>query len=56
MEMKNSAAQLLRDRPRRALHSYFTCRGNRQQLDQQKYIRPQTRARLSPAARFILDV
>jgi ectoine hydroxylase-related dioxygenase (phytanoyl-CoA dioxygenase family) len=44
------------DRPRRALHSYFTCRGNRQQLDQQKYIRPQTRARLSPAARFILDV
>jgi ectoine hydroxylase-related dioxygenase (phytanoyl-CoA dioxygenase family) len=44
------------DRPRRALHSYFTRRGNQQQLDQKKYIRPQTLARLSPAARFILDV
>ena len=42
-------------RPRRALHSYFTRRGNQQQLDQKKYIRPQTLARLSPAARFILD-
>ncbi len=44
------------DRPRRALHSLFTRRGNQQQLDQKKYIRPQTLARLSPAARFILDV
>ena len=44
------------DRPRRALHSYFTRRGNPQQLDQKKHIRPQTLARLSPAARFILDV
>jgi ectoine hydroxylase-related dioxygenase (phytanoyl-CoA dioxygenase family) len=44
------------DRPRRALHSYFTRRANRQQLDQRKYIRPETLARLSPAARFILDV
>jgi ectoine hydroxylase-related dioxygenase (phytanoyl-CoA dioxygenase family) len=43
-------------RPRRAVHSYFTLRGNPQQLDQQKYIRPDTLARLSPAARFILDV
>jgi ectoine hydroxylase-related dioxygenase (phytanoyl-CoA dioxygenase family) len=43
-------------RPRRALHSYFTRRGNRQQLDQAKYLRPETRARLSPAARFVLDV
>jgi ectoine hydroxylase-related dioxygenase (phytanoyl-CoA dioxygenase family) len=43
-------------RPRRALHSYFTRRANRQQLDQRKYIRPQTLARLSPAARFILDI
>lgn len=42
-------------RPRRALHSYFTRRGNRQQLDQRAYLRPQTRERLSPAARFILD-
>ena len=42
--------------PRRALHSYFTRRANGQQLDQRKYIRPETLARLSPAARFILDV
>jgi ectoine hydroxylase-related dioxygenase (phytanoyl-CoA dioxygenase family) len=42
--------------PRRALHSYFTRRGNTQQLDQQKYVRPETLRRLSPAARFILDV
>ena len=43
-------------RKRRAVHSYFTRRGNGQQTDQQKYIRPETLARLSPAARFILDV
>src|SRR5215470_16386677 len=42
--------------PRRATHSYFTRRGNRQQLDQRKYVRPETLDRLSPAARFILDV
>ncbi len=41
---------------RRALHSYFTHRGNAQQLNQRKYIRPETLARISPAARFILDV
>jgi ectoine hydroxylase-related dioxygenase (phytanoyl-CoA dioxygenase family) len=44
------------DRPRRALHSYFTRRANGQQLDQKKYVRPETLARLSPAARFIMDV
>ncbi|HEU5389855.1 MAG TPA: phytanoyl-CoA dioxygenase family protein [Streptosporangiaceae bacterium] len=44
------------DQPRRALHSYFTRRANGQQLDQKKYVRPQTLARLSPAARFILDI
>lgn len=44
------------DRPRRALHCLFTRAGHQQQLDQQKYIRPQTLAGLSPAARFILDV
>jgi ectoine hydroxylase-related dioxygenase (phytanoyl-CoA dioxygenase family) len=43
-------------RQRRALHSYFTRRGNAQQLDQRRCIRPETLARLSPAARFILDV
>ena len=42
--------------PRRALASYFTRRGNSQQLDQRTYVRPETLARLSPAARFILDV
>jgi ectoine hydroxylase-related dioxygenase (phytanoyl-CoA dioxygenase family) len=43
-------------RPRRAMHSYFTRRANGQQLDQKKYVRPETLARLTPAARFILDV
>jgi ectoine hydroxylase-related dioxygenase (phytanoyl-CoA dioxygenase family) len=44
------------DRPRRGLHSYFTRRGHPQQLDQKAYLRPETYQRLSPAARFILDV
>jgi ectoine hydroxylase-related dioxygenase (phytanoyl-CoA dioxygenase family) len=43
-------------RPRRALHAYFTRRGYAQQLEQRKYARPETLARLGPAARFILDV
>jgi ectoine hydroxylase-related dioxygenase (phytanoyl-CoA dioxygenase family) len=43
-------------RPRRALHSYFCRRGRKQQLDQRAYIRPETRARLSPAAQHILGV
>jgi hypothetical protein len=38
------------------MHSYFTRRGNTQQLDQRKYVRPETLTRLSPAARFILGV
>jgi ectoine hydroxylase-related dioxygenase (phytanoyl-CoA dioxygenase family) len=42
--------------PRRAMHSYFTRRANGQQLNQREYLRPETRARLSPAAAFILDV
>jgi len=44
------------DHPRRALHSYFTRRAREQQLAQKKFIRPETYARLSPAARYILDV
>jgi ectoine hydroxylase-related dioxygenase (phytanoyl-CoA dioxygenase family) len=40
---------------RRALHSYFCRRDQPQQLDQRAYLRPETAARLSPAARFILD-
>ena len=43
-------------RPRRALHSYFCQRGLKQQLDQRAYVRPETLARLSPAARYILGV
>jgi Phytanoyl-CoA dioxygenase (PhyH) len=43
-------------RPRRALHAYFTRRGYPQQLDQRKYVRPETLARLGAAARFTLDV
>jgi hypothetical protein len=38
------------------VHSIFTCRGNPQQLDQKKHIRPETLAGLSRGARFILDV
>lgn len=44
------------DRQRRALISCFTRRAHPQQVDQKKYVRPQTLAALSPAARFILDV
>ena len=44
------------DSPRRALHSFFTRRGLPQQLDQRKFLRPETAARLSEAARVILDV
>jgi ectoine hydroxylase-related dioxygenase (phytanoyl-CoA dioxygenase family) len=43
-------------RPRRALHSYFCRRGRKQQLDQRAYLRPETLARLSPAAQHILGV
>ncbi|HEX4290187.1 MAG TPA: phytanoyl-CoA dioxygenase family protein [Trebonia sp.] len=44
------------DRARRAVHAYFTRRDGTQQLNQREYIRPETRARLSPAAAYILDV
>ncbi len=44
------------NKPRRAMHSYFCRRQHPQQLDQKKYIRPETYARLSDAARVILDV
>jgi ectoine hydroxylase-related dioxygenase (phytanoyl-CoA dioxygenase family) len=43
-------------RPRRALHSYFCRRGLKQQLDQRAHARPETLARLTPAARYILGV
>lgn len=41
---------------RRAMHSYFCRRDQPQQLNQREHIRPETRARLSEAARYILDV
>lgn len=44
------------DARRRAMHSYFCRRDQQQQLDQRKYIRPETATRLSPAVRHILDV
>ena len=44
------------DKPRRAMHSYFTRRHNPQQTDQRKYLSPETLTRLPEAARYILDV
>ncbi len=41
---------------RRVLHVAFTAREYPQQLDQQKFIRQDTYDRISPAARYILDV
>jgi len=41
---------------RRALHAYFCRRTERQQLDQQRFARTETRARLSPAARHLLGI
>lgn len=42
--------------PRRALHSYFTRRRHPQQLDQRKYLRPETERRLNDAALFVLGI
>ena len=44
------------DSPRRAMHSYFCRRDQRQQLDQRKWLRKETVARLSLESRVILDV
>ncbi len=41
---------------RRGLHAYFCRRHQPQQLDQKKYLRPETLTRLSDAAKTILDV
>jgi len=43
-------------RPRRAMHAFFCRRDQPQQTNQRRYIRPETYARLSEAARYILDV
>ena len=44
------------NRTRRAMHCYFTAREHPQQLNQREYIRKSTYDRISPAARYILDV
>ena len=44
------------DQPRRSIHSYFCRRDQPQQVDQLRYIRPETRSRLSSAALEILAV
>lgn len=44
------------DKPRRALHSYFTRRNQPQQTNQRASLRPETIAQLSEAARVILNV
>lgn len=41
---------------RRGLHCYYTARENPQQLNQAEYLRKTTYDRISPAARYILDV
>ncbi|MFD2613897.1 phytanoyl-CoA dioxygenase family protein [Paenibacillus gansuensis] len=44
------------ERTRRALHAYFTAREHPQQLNQAEYLRKRTWDRISPAARYLLDV
>jgi ectoine hydroxylase-related dioxygenase (phytanoyl-CoA dioxygenase family) len=41
---------------RRAVHCFYTARENPQQLNQSEYIRKKTFDRLSPAARYILEL
>ena len=44
------------DRSRRVVHCYFSRRDQPQQTNQRHYLRAETSARLSPAARYILNV
>jgi len=44
------------DSPRYGLHGYYCRRDQKQQLMQKEFIRPETYARLSEAARMVLDV
>ena len=46
----------LTDQPRRAIHSYFCRRDQHQQINQARYIRPETKARLSAAAIEVLGL
>ena len=41
---------------RRTLHCAFIAREHPQQTDQRQYLRPETETRLSPLARYVLDV
>jgi ectoine hydroxylase-related dioxygenase (phytanoyl-CoA dioxygenase family) len=41
---------------RRAIHGYYCAREHEQQLDQSEYLRQITYERITPAARYILDV
>ncbi len=41
---------------RRTLHCAFIAREHKQQTDQRQYLRPETAVRLSPLARYVLDV
>ena len=43
-------------RPRRLLHCAFIAREHRQQTDQRAHLRPETGRRLTPPARYVLDV
>ena len=42
--------------PRRTLHCAFIAREHPQQTNQREYLQPATAQRLSPLARYILDV
>jgi hypothetical protein len=44
------------DRTRRAIHPYYTAREHPQQQNMREYIRESTYERISPAARYLLDV
>lgn len=44
------------DAPRRTLHCAFIAREHPQQTNQRQYLRPETARRISPLARYILDV
>ena len=46
----------LTDAPRRTLHCAFIAREHPQQTNQREYLQPATAQRLSPLARYILDV
>ena len=52
----HSSYRNLSDAPRRTLHCAFIAREHAQQTNQREYLRPATAHRISPLARYILDV